>query len=58
MEDDTSSIDNGPCQKLACKIQTCLSRNDYNQNKCKTEMENYERCVKDYKKRLEENKSK
>lgn len=35
-----------PCQKLACKIQACLSEKNYNQTKCMEEIEAYNQCIK------------
>ncbi|KAL0478249.1 CMC4 [Acrasis kona] len=35
-----------PCHKYACPIQTCLERNNYNQEKCKAEVTKYNDCVK------------
>ncbi|KAF0977434.1 hypothetical protein FDP41_003426 [Naegleria fowleri] len=37
-----------PCHKLACKIQTCLTNNNFNQNKCDEEMKAYNDCVKKF----------
>ena len=35
-----------PCHKLACKIQTCLEKNNYQQERCKFERDSYNECVK------------
>jgi hypothetical protein len=35
-----------PCHKLACKIQTCLEHSNYQQDRCNTEREAYNNCVK------------
>ena len=43
---DKSSDD--PCHTLACKIQGCLAKNNFNQNQCEDEMRNYNECVKKF----------
>mmetsp|Transcript_1160 Transcript_1160/g.1800 ORF Transcript_1160/g.1800 Transcript_1160/m.1800 type:complete len:82 (-) Transcript_1160:133-378(-) len=32
------------CQKLACDIQWCLSRSNYQQHKCKDFVERWDKC--------------
>lgn len=39
---------NYPCKKQACEIQNCLSKNNYDQNKCQEFVEIYNKCVKDF----------
>ena len=42
------------CQKLACDIQWCLSRNKYNQTKCQSAIQAWNSCCEGVKKRYEE----
>lgn len=37
-----------PCKKQACDIQDCLSKNNYNQDKCGQFLEDYNKCVKSF----------
>jgi hypothetical protein len=37
-----------PCHKLACTIQICLQENNYNQERCKLSVQEYNDCVKKY----------
>jgi hypothetical protein len=37
-----------PCQKLACEIQTCLAKNDYNEKRCKGVIDAWEKCEKEH----------
>ncbi|KAL9646717.1 hypothetical protein ABK040_001139 [Willaertia magna] len=37
-----------PCHKLACNIQGCLTKNNFNQNKCQDELKAYNECIKKY----------
>ncbi|EQC39204.1 hypothetical protein SDRG_03409 [Saprolegnia diclina VS20] len=32
------------CQKKACAIQWCLARNDYQEKRCKLELDAYKAC--------------
>ncbi len=32
------------CQALACAIQTCLARNDYNHDKCERVIQTWKEC--------------
>lgn len=41
--------DNGPCQKAACEIQTCLQKNNYDQKRCEETIQKYNNCIKKYK---------
>ena len=51
MGKDNERADNGPCQKYACEIQTCLQKNGYDANRCKYEIERFKKCKADYDKR-------
>ncbi len=42
------------CKTLACAIQTCLRRKDYDEKKCKAEIESWQRCFDELSK-LEKN---
>lgn len=44
-----------PCHSLACAIQDCLSRNSYNEEKCKAEVDNLYQCCKAFYQRQGEN---
>mmetsp|Transcript_14944 Transcript_14944/g.38190 ORF Transcript_14944/g.38190 Transcript_14944/m.38190 type:complete len:81 (+) Transcript_14944:272-514(+) len=35
------------CQKLACAIQTCLRRHQYQQDRCDATIEAWNRCVEE-----------
>ncbi|KAI9247784.1 hypothetical protein EDC94DRAFT_625650 [Helicostylum pulchrum] len=35
-----------PCQKYACAIQDCLTKNDYQESKCTNALENLQKCCK------------
>jgi len=43
------TIDNGPCQKLACAIQVCLDKNNWDSDKCEREFDKYKECMVKYK---------
>ena len=36
----------GPCQKAACDIQACLSKNGYVEARCRNYIKMYEECIK------------
>jgi len=52
--DDVQTEAERRCKKRACEIQTCLKRNNYQQDKCKRELEDYFSCVKKAEKQLAE----
>ena len=35
-----------PCQKLACNIQACLQKNDYQADRCRDAVELYQQCIR------------
>ena len=40
-----ASASKRPCQKLACEIQACLQRNDFDSSKCVDTIRVYDECV-------------
>lgn len=38
------------CKTLACAIQTCLERKNYDEKKCKSEIAEWQRCFDELKK--------
>ena len=40
------NLNYNPCQKLACKIQECLQKNNYSQVKCNYAVDDYNKCMK------------
>ncbi|OBZ81912.1 Cx9C motif-containing protein 4, mitochondrial [Choanephora cucurbitarum] len=36
-----------PCQKFACAIQDCLNKNDYQESRCKRQIEDLRKCCSD-----------
>lgn len=41
----TKEEEKNPCQTLACKIQDCLAKNNHIQDKCKFEIESFNKCM-------------
>ncbi|KAI8345983.1 hypothetical protein B0O80DRAFT_471113 [Mortierella sp. GBAus27b] len=39
-----SSLDSQPCHKEACAIQSCLTKNNYQEARCKDVIEKLQRC--------------
>mmetsp|Transcript_11811 Transcript_11811/g.13615 ORF Transcript_11811/g.13615 Transcript_11811/m.13615 type:complete len:83 (-) Transcript_11811:1858-2106(-) len=44
---------NQRCQKLACDIQWCLSRNNYNQKRCENQVKAWNDCCERVREKLE-----
>lgn len=53
-EDADPCQKNKKCQKLACDIQWCLSRNGYQQSRCTDFVERWESCCEAVRARLAE----
>lgn len=40
-----SSAAADPCHPLACAIQTCLANHQYQESRCRAELDAYKQCV-------------
>jgi hypothetical protein len=56
--DDIESRARSQCHSKACAIQDCLQKRGYDQQKCQSIIDAYNKCVADAKKQLGDNTDK